>query len=65
MIMQWMEFGCETMLLAEMPEARQHFFLFFPIFYLLPCVPPLAALPAMAGEPHFLAEWAKACQYFF
>jgi hypothetical protein len=27
-----MEFGSETWLLAEMPEARQHFFLFFPDF---------------------------------
>jgi hypothetical protein len=30
--MKWMEFECETPLLAEMPETRQHFFLFFPDF---------------------------------
>jgi hypothetical protein len=29
---KWMEFECETPLLAEMPETRQHFFLFFPYF---------------------------------
>ena len=47
--MKWMEFGsalakglrrtsCETPLLAEMPETRQHFFLFFPDFLFLPVV---------------------------
>jgi hypothetical protein len=28
------EFGCETPLLAEMPETRQDFFLFFPDFFI-------------------------------
>jgi hypothetical protein len=41
MIMQWMEFGCETMLLAEMPETRQHFFLFLPDFLSFTLCSPL------------------------
>jgi hypothetical protein len=45
-----MEFGCETSLLAEMPAARQHFFLFSPIFYFLPVVSSPATLPDKAGE---------------
>jgi hypothetical protein len=28
--------GYETPLLAEMPETRQYFFLFFPMFYFYP-----------------------------
>jgi hypothetical protein len=43
------EFECETSLLAEMPETRQHFFL-FPDFLFLPVVSSPAALPAMADE---------------
>jgi hypothetical protein len=35
------EFGCETPLLAEMAETRQHFFLFFPYSLFLPVVEPL------------------------
>jgi len=33
--MKWIEFGCDTLLLAETPETRQHFFLFFPDFLFL------------------------------
>jgi hypothetical protein len=32
--MKWMEFECATPLLAEMPETRQHFFLFFSRFFI-------------------------------
>jgi hypothetical protein len=63
--MKWMEFGCETSLLAEMPETRQHFFLFFPIFYFYPWFISPAALHAKPLEAHVLAEHVKACQYFF
>jgi hypothetical protein len=45
-----MEFECETPLLAETPEMRQHFFLFFPDFFILPVVSSPAALRANAGE---------------
>jgi hypothetical protein len=48
--MMWTEFECETPLLAETPETRQHFFLFFPDFLFLPGVSSPAALPAKAGE---------------
>jgi hypothetical protein len=44
-----MEFECETPLLAEMPETRQHFF-YFPDFLFLPVVSSPAALRANAGE---------------
>jgi len=50
MELKWMEFGCETSLLAEVPETRQHFFLFFPIFYVYPYLSSPAALGAKAGE---------------
>jgi hypothetical protein len=46
---------CETSLLAEMPETRQHFFLFFSRFFIF----------TRGGEAHLLAEDAKGCQYFF
>jgi hypothetical protein len=42
--------SCETSLLAEMPAARQHFFLFSPDFLFLPVVSSPATLPANAGE---------------
>jgi hypothetical protein len=45
-----MEFECETPLLAETPETRQHFFLFFPDFLFLPVVSSPAALRAKASE---------------
>jgi hypothetical protein len=48
--MKWMDFGCETPLLAETPETRQHFFLFFPDFLFLPVVGSPAALRANASE---------------
>ncbi len=48
--MKWMEFGCETSLLAEMPQTRQRFFLFFPAFLFLPVIPSPAALRAKTGE---------------
>jgi hypothetical protein len=48
--MKWMEFGCETSLLAEMPETRQHFFLFFPDFLFLPVVVRPSSQPAKASE---------------
>jgi len=41
---------CETPLLAEVPETRQHFFLVFPDFLCLPVVNSPAALLAEAGE---------------
>jgi hypothetical protein len=44
-----MEFECETPLLAETPETRQHFLCFFPIF-ILPVVSSPAALHAKASE---------------
>jgi hypothetical protein len=50
MELKWMEFGCETPLLAETPEARQHFFLFFPDFLFLPVFASPTALSAKAGE---------------
>jgi hypothetical protein len=60
-----MEFECETPLLAEAPETRQHFFLFFPIFLFYPWLirlPPYLQRPVKAD---LLAEPPKACQYFF
>jgi hypothetical protein len=45
-----MKFECETPLLAEMLETRQHFFLLFPDFLFLPVVSSPAALGAKAGE---------------
>jgi hypothetical protein len=48
--MKWMEFECETPLLAEMPETRQHFFLFLPDFLFLTELVRPAALNAKAGE---------------
>jgi len=36
--MKWMDFGRETPFLAEMPETRQHFFVFSPVFYFYPVV---------------------------
>jgi hypothetical protein len=45
-----MEFERETPLLAEAPETRRRFFLFFPIFYILPVVNSPASLPAKTGE---------------
>jgi hypothetical protein len=50
MVTKWMEFECETPLLAEMPETRQHFFLFFPDFLFLPVFASPAALSTKAGE---------------
>ena len=54
---------------SEVPETRQHFFLFFPDFYFYPWLVRPAALPANAGEVWrkrtFLAECAIVCQYFF
>jgi hypothetical protein len=48
--MKWMEFGCETLLLAEMPEMRQHFFLFFPdLLFFTRGFNPTTALAAKAG----------------
>jgi hypothetical protein len=47
--MKWMEFECETPLPAEMPETRQHFFL-FSRFLFLPVVNSPAALRANASE---------------
>jgi len=38
--MKWMEFECETSLLTEMPEARQHFFYFFHDFSIPRVVAP-------------------------
>jgi len=43
-----MEFECETPLLAETPETRQHFFLFFPDFYFYPL---LVRLPHHVLKP--------------
>lgn len=40
----------EALLVAEMPETRQHFFYFSRFSYFLPVVVPLAALPAKEGE---------------
>jgi hypothetical protein len=45
-----MEFGCETWLLAEMPDARQHFFLFFPYFLFLSLFGSPATLDAKQNE---------------
>jgi hypothetical protein len=45
-----MEFRREAPFLAEMPETRQHFFLFFPDFLFLPVVSSPAALRAKVGE---------------
>jgi hypothetical protein len=50
MVMKWMKLECETPLLAETPETRQHFFLFFPDFLFLPVFGSPAALRATAGE---------------
>jgi hypothetical protein len=62
--MKWMEFECETPLLAEAPETRQHFFL-FPDFLFLPVVNSPAALRANASEGAPFSQRAKVCQYFF
>jgi hypothetical protein len=46
-----MKFGSETWLLAEMPEARQHFFLFFPDFlFFTRLLSPGCRASAKAGE---------------
>jgi hypothetical protein len=50
MELKWMEFECGTPLLAEMPETRQHFFLFLPDFFILPVVSSSAARRVKAGE---------------
>jgi hypothetical protein len=50
MVMKWMEFECETPLLAGMPETRQHFFL-FPDFLFLPVVNSPLRANASEGAP--------------
>jgi hypothetical protein len=50
MELKWMGFECETPLLAETPETRQHFFLFSPDFYFYPYLSSPAAVPAKASE---------------
>jgi hypothetical protein len=51
MIMKWMEtLKCEAPLVAEMPETRQHFFLFFPdVLFLTRGYSP-CSLSTKAGE---------------
>jgi hypothetical protein len=56
---------CETSLLAETPETRQHFFLFFPDFLFLPVITSCRVTCEGRREVHLLAERVKACQYFF
>ena len=63
--MKWMEFGCETSLLAEMPETRQHFFLFSRFFIFTRGYPRCRMICEGGREAHLLAERVKACQYFF
>jgi hypothetical protein len=62
--MKWMEFECETPLLAEAPETRQHFFL-FPDFLFLPVVNRLQHYVPTRAKAHLLAEPINVCQYFF
>jgi hypothetical protein len=64
MVMKWMEFECETPLLAEAPETRQHFFL-FPDFLFLPVVNRLQHYVPTRAKAHLLAEPINVCQYFF
>src|SRR5256885_6116708 len=54
MELKWMGFECETLLLAEMPETRQHFFLFL-----------LSDFFAFGSEALSLVQGAGACQHFF
>jgi hypothetical protein len=54
-----MEFGCETSLLAETPETRQHFFLFFPDFLFLPVVEPLVVLDAQKRVNTFFKDFSN------
>jgi hypothetical protein len=51
--MKWMDFGCETPLVAKRHK-RVNTFFSFPRF-----------LPVLFKEAHLLAESAKRCQYFF
>jgi hypothetical protein len=53
------EFGCETPLLAEMPETRQHFFLFFPDALFLPVVEPLVLSDAQKCVNTFFKIFLK------
>ena len=54
MELKWMGFECEALLLAEMPETRQHFFLFL-----------LSDFFAFGSEALSLVQGAGACQHFF
>jgi hypothetical protein len=48
--MKWIQVECETLLLAETPETRQHFFLFFPYFLFLALIGSPAAPDGKASE---------------
>jgi hypothetical protein len=50
---------CETSLLAEIPETRQDFFLFFPDFLFLPVVEPLVVLDAQKCVNTFFKDFLK------
>jgi hypothetical protein len=54
MELKWMGFECEASLLAEVPETRQHFFLFL-----------LSDFFAFGSEALSLVQAAGACQHFF
>jgi hypothetical protein len=57
--------GYETPLLAEMPETRQYFFLFFPDVLFLPVVSSPAVIPADAGEGASFSRTRKSVSILF